>query len=73
MVGQISMSLAYKFGSAPKIAPFSNTETVFTIIADVFFFSYQFVSTDIFGIFAIVISLSIPLVLNILKEKAQYK
>ena len=69
MFGQISMSLAYKFGSASKIAPFSNFETVFTILAGVFFFSYHFEFTDIFGIVTIVLSLSVPLALNILNEK----
>jgi len=43
------MFLATKFAQASVVAPIMNIENLFTIIADIFFFHYHFVNTDLIG------------------------
>jgi drug/metabolite transporter (DMT)-like permease len=60
VVGQLSMITANKYAPASKMSAISYLENVFTILADIFIFSYHFEFTDVLGITIIVVCLVIP-------------
>jgi drug/metabolite transporter (DMT)-like permease len=52
---QVTLTLANKYTMASKLAPLTNLENVFTILADIFIFHYHLVETDIIGMVIVII------------------
>ena len=56
------MFFSTKYAQASVVAPIMNLENFFTIIADIFFFQYNFVSTDLLGMSILAFWIAAPIV-----------
>ena len=64
LIGQLTMSMALKYGEASKITPFLYLMIVFGLVFDVLLMHYSFSGSEILGCAVILVSILTPPVKN---------
>lgn len=66
LIGQVAMSLAFKFEEASRVGPILYMMIVFTYLADIIFFHYEFTLAESLGSLVIFISILTPIILRLM-------
>lgn len=66
LIGQIAMSLAFKFEEASRVGPILYMMIVFTYLADLLFFHYQFTLAESLGSLVVFVSILTPIILRLI-------
>lgn len=68
LLGQLCMSLAFKYGEASVVAPFSYLMIIFTYLSDGILFHYNFTPIETGASIVVLFALLIPVIVKWLKS-----
>lgn len=62
MMGQLLLSMAFKYANASTVSPLININCLFNVFIDLFYFKFDFYLTDLVGSIIIMTCICLPVI-----------